>query len=114
MPDRREFLRLAALSAAALALPLPLGAQAEESPGDQARLRAWLATLRRDHLASAAADLGRAAVGVGRLALGPPYLGETLDASPARPGASPFREPLTARLDVFDCVTLVESSLAVA
>jgi hypothetical protein len=51
---------------------------------------------------------------VGELALGSPYKAYTLEEYLAAPGASPLREPLTAYLTAFDCVSLVESALAIA
>lgn len=116
--SRRAFVRDAALVAAALAIPTTLeaGATLSASAGDadRARLAAWLRTLRRDGLASARAPLGQAVARVGELAVGAPYRANTLDEYLAAAGASPLREPLTAYLTGFDCVTLVESSLAIA
>jgi hypothetical protein len=51
---------------------------------------------------------------VGELALGSPYRPNTLEEYLAAPGASPAAEPLTAYLTGFDCVTLVESTLAIS
>jgi Protein of unknown function (DUF1460) len=60
------------------------------------------------------APLGRAATRVGELAAGTPYVAATLEAY-LRAGGSPVdTEPLTLSLTRFDCVTLVESCLAVA
>jgi N-acetylmuramoyl-L-alanine amidase-like protein len=50
---------------------------------------------------------------VGELARGTPYQPYTLDAY-LRSGGSPWHEPLTVSLTRFDCVTLVESCLALA
>jgi hypothetical protein len=50
---------------------------------------------------------------VGELAAGTPYVPFTLERYLER-GGSPLREPLTISLTEFDCVTLVESCLAVA
>jgi hypothetical protein len=111
--SRRAFVRDAALFAAALAVPKTLGASALDDV-DRARLTAWLRVLRRDGLASARAPLGRAVARVGELALGAPYRAHTLEEYLAVPGASPAREPLTAYLTGFDCVSLVESALAIA
>ncbi len=114
---RRAFVRDAALLAAALAVPMTLDAtpllSAPAGEADRARLAAWLRTLRRDGLASARTPMGPAVVRVGELALGSPYLPNTLEEYLASAGASPLREPLTAYLTGFDCVTLVESSLAI-
>jgi hypothetical protein len=58
--------------------------------------------------------LGRSAARVGELAVGTPYEPFTLEAY-LRAGGSPSRtEPLTLSLTRFDCVSLVESCLAVA
>jgi hypothetical protein len=48
------------------------------------------------------------------MALGAPYAAGTLDAYLSTPGGEPTHEPLTLTLSRFDCVTLVESCLAVA
>ena len=80
---------------------------------DRRRLAAWTAALRAEGLAARAAPLGRAAVRVGELAAGTPYVAQTLEAY-LRAGGSPRAEPLTCSLSHFDCVTLVEACLAVA
>lgn len=116
------------MAAAALALPAPLAACGRRRPTtddpapppaapagpDLERLVAWVAALRAEGLADSAVPLGRAAVRVGELAAGTPYEPGTLEAYLATPGASPATEPLTLSLTRFDCVTLVESCLAVA
>jgi hypothetical protein len=113
--SRRAFVRDAALFAAALAVPTTLDASAFfADDADRARLAAWLRALRRDGLASARAPMGRAVARVGELAVGAPYRANTLEEYLAAAGASPLREPLTAYLTGFDCVTLVESTLAIA
>jgi hypothetical protein len=110
---RRDFVRDAALLAAALSIPTPLLASVA-GDADRARLAAWLRVLRRDGLASRRAPMGRVVARVGELALGSPYRANTLEEYLATAGASPLREPLTAYLTAFDCVSLVESSLAIA
>jgi Protein of unknown function (DUF1460) len=97
-----------------IALLLPeRGVAFPESPG-QRRLARWVETLRSGQLTGQGAPLGRAAVRVGELAAGTPYEPGTLEAY-LRHGGSPHeREPLTLALTHFDCVTLVESCLAVA
>ncbi|MBV9108077.1 MAG: DUF1460 domain-containing protein [Gemmatimonadetes bacterium] len=116
--SRRSFLRNLALSAAALAVPDALDAsallRAIPSEADRARLGDWLRTLRREGLATPRAPLGRAVARVGELALGSPYRAHTLEEYLAAADATPMHEPVTSYLTVFDCVTLVESSLAVA
>ena len=59
------------------------------------------------------ASLGSRAVRVGELAVGSPYKPFTLEAY-LKAGGDPAREPLTLSLTEFDCVSLVESCLAVA
>ena len=126
--SRRSLLRNAAITAAAYALPLPLSAcESEEVPRepfgeivppeqavdpDRARLAAWTKALRTE--GQTRAPLGRSATLVGELAAGTPYEAFTLEEY-LRTGGSPLRtEPLTLSLTRFDCVTLVESCLAVA
>ena len=119
---RREFCRAAA-GIAALMLPGPLAAQFRAMPRagparphptpDEERLGAWTAAIRTAGLARRELPIGRAAVAVGERAAGTPYRPGTLDAY-LRAGGNPANEPLTASLTRFDCVTLVESCLAVA
>jgi len=114
--SRRDFLAQAAATAAALALPAATaGARgAGTTDPDHARLLAWTSALRAEGLSRAGAPLGPATVRVGELAAGTPYQPGTLDAY-LRAGGSPRRtEPLVLPLTRFDCVTLVESCLAVA
>ncbi|HKT60431.1 MAG TPA: N-acetylmuramoyl-L-alanine amidase-like domain-containing protein, partial [Gemmatimonadales bacterium] len=113
----------AAAGFAALIFPAPLAAWLRAMPEarltaghptpDEARLEAWTAALRAAGLARRDRPIGRAAIGVGERAEGTPYRPGTLEAY-LRAGGSPAREPLTASLTRFDCVTLVESCLAVA
>jgi hypothetical protein len=110
--SRRDLLKNAAVSAAGLFIPLSLFA--EESDNDQARLTAWTATLRHEGSAARGLSLGQRAARVGELAAGTPYEAFTLEAY-LRAGGNPSRtEPLTVSLTRFDCVTLVESCIAVA
>ncbi len=121
LSTRRSWLANAVAAVAALALPGPLAAcrRAPEPVRDRAgdpdrdRLAAWAATLRSEGLAPPTAPLGRAAIRVGELAAGTPYEPFTLEAY-LRAGGSAAAEPLTLSLTRFDCVTLVESCLAVA
>ena len=110
--SRRELLRTAALGAAALMLPHKLVACKRSDP-DLDRLNRWVETLRGEGLGKPGVALGRAAVRVGELAAGTPYVPYTLEEY-LRKGSSPLQEPLTLSLTHFDCVTLVESCLAVA
>jgi hypothetical protein len=95
------------LAAITAALALPRRWTADD---DHARLAAWSYALRTTHPASTS----QASARVGELAIGTPYVANTLEAY-LRAGGSPTREePLTISLTRFDCVTLVESCLAVA
>jgi hypothetical protein len=119
--SRRDLLRSVALGAAALMLPGGLAAcktgksqemRAGADP-DFERLTNWARTLQAEKLAGRDARLGRSAIRVGELAAGTPYQPYTLEAY-LKSGGSPLREPLTLSLTRFDCVTLVESCIAVA
>ena len=118
--SRRDLLRDAALTAAALALPSPLAACRRGEPDeprpsgpDRERLTAWTAALRAEGPSPQEASFGRVAIRVGELTIGTPYEPFTLEAY-LRTGGSPTHEPLTLSLTRFDCVTLVEACLAVA
>ena len=119
--SRRELLRNAALAAAALALPAPLVACGKEgappagqkADPDLERLTSWTGKLYAEGLTGPETPLGRGAIRVGELAIGTPYVPYTLEAY-LKGGGSPLQEPLTLSLTRFDCVTLVESCLAVA
>jgi len=123
--SRRALLKNAALGTAALALPFPFFACGGRQPSgrvtvvppanaDLARLNTWTAALRGEGLSRWESPVGRSAIRVGELAVGTPYEAFTLEAY-LRAGGSPSRtEPLTLSLTRFDCVTLVESCLAVA
>lgn len=117
---RRDLLRNVAAAAAATVLSGMRTAPASgEAPGrwadpDRERLLAWTTSLRNGGRAGAAASIGGSAVRVGELAAGAPYEPATLEAY-LRAGGSPWgQEPLALSLTHFDCVTLVESCLAVA
>lgn len=110
------------MSAAALLLPEALLAcssaarhseQGDTSDPDLRRLISWTETLRAERSAGAGTPLGSTAIRVGELAAGTPYVPFTLDEYLAR-GGDPSHEPLALSLTRFDCVTLVESCLAVA
>jgi hypothetical protein len=119
-------LRAAAASLAALSLPVPLSACAPEprpaaqpasasSPPDEdrARLTSWAARLRTEQLARGDVPAGRAATRVGELAVGTPYVAFTLEEYIRAGGDPSGLEPLALSLTRFDCVSLVESCLAV-
>jgi hypothetical protein len=83
-------------------------------PEDEARLLRWAGQLRQEALVDAGDSPGMAAARVGELAAGTPYEAYTLEQY-LKAGGSPSRtEPLTLHLDRFDCVSLVESCIAVA
>ena len=118
--SRRTLLEQAAAVAAAVvfpktaaACPKPTDASTRTNP-DRDRLARWTATLRSESLIRPEAPIGRAAARVGELAAGTPYQPGTLDAYLRTGGRPPNPEPLTLSLTRFDCVTLVESCLAVA
>jgi hypothetical protein len=133
---RRELLQRAVRTAAALALPLPtLGCAGGDSspdagsepapehpthrepppPGeDDARLHAWISVLREEGFDRSGVPLGRAAARVGELASGTPYEAHTLEEYLLAGGSPARTEPLTLSLTRFDCVSLVESCLAIA
>ena len=102
-PSRREV--VAGLLAAA-ALPI----RWRQSSEDRRRLTAWTAALRQEPPLD---SLGARATRVGELAGGSPYVPFTLEAY-LKAGGNPDSEPLALSLTRFDCVTLVESCLAVA
>lgn len=111
--SRRDLLRTAAAAGAALLLG-PGRAVARLAGPDEDRLDAWTAALRTEGLCRAGVPLGRGAGRVGELAAGTPYLAATLDAYLTGRRGTPRDEPLALSLTHFDCVTLVESCLAVA
>lgn len=104
MPSLRPILvclaTLAALSRGpagpAAALPVPL-------PADEAALASLMARLAED------GDFGGRVAAAGEALVGKPYISHPLTLA----GASE-EEPLVARLDGFDCVTLVETALAIS
>lgn len=118
-------LRAAAGSVAALALPGPLAAcardpRAGDQPAldvppdeDRARLTSWAARLRAEALARADVPAGRSATRVGELAVGTPYVAFTLEEYIRAGGDPSATEPLALSLTRFDCVSLVESCLAI-
>jgi len=114
---RREMLGRASAFAAAMAMPAPLArvlGAARRVDADHERLAAWAARLRAEHLTVARVPVGRAAVRVGEQAAGTPYEPYTLEAYLKAGGKPTSTEPLTLSLTRFDCVTLVESCLAIA
>jgi Protein of unknown function (DUF1460) len=112
--SRRDLIRHAAAAGLALAFPLPLAAcQSSSSDPDRERLASWTRKLRSESLARAELSLGSSVGRVGELAAGTPYQPYTLDAY-LRAGNSSSTEPLTLSLTRFDCVTLVETCLAVS
>ena len=124
--SRRDVLRAAAASAAVLAIPLPLFGCVPDSRSenraaldpsldeDRARLTSWTAKLRAEQLTRADVSAGRSATRVGELAVGTPYVAFTLEEYLRAGGDPTTTEPLTLSLTKFDCVSLVESCLAVS
>ena len=124
--SRRTAIGDVAKIAASLALSSPLAAFARMSPGDErrrrdvaddpelARLIAWTTAVRGAHLTAFETPIGRTAARVGELAVGTPYVANTLEEYLKAGGAVKNPEPLTLSLTRFDCVTLVESCLAVS
>jgi hypothetical protein len=110
--SRRDVLRSVGISAATLMLPAKLLACKGADPNLE-RLIKWVEALRAEGLGKPGVALGQAAVRVGELAAGSPYVPHTLEEY-LRNGGSPLQEPLTLSLAHFDCVTLVEACLAVA
>ncbi len=79
---------------------------------DRARLLAWTSALRTS--SGSARSVGGRAVRAGELAAGSPYEAFTLEQYIRAGGDPTSTEPLTLSLTRFDCVTLVESCLAIA
>lgn len=111
--NRREMLVMSAGAVAAAMLPSSLHAY-PVADSDEARLRAWSAALRSVGMNRRAVPLGPRAIRVGELAIGTPYEPFTLEAYIKAGGDPKDLEPLTLSLTRFDCVTLVESCLAIA
>jgi hypothetical protein len=93
---------------------LDAGAKSRFADPDHERLTIWVNALRSERLAEPKVALGRAAVRVGELAVGTPYEAFALEAYLRAGGDPRSTEPLTLSLTHFDCVSLVESCLAVA
>ena len=119
--SRRDLLRRTAEAVGVLALSSPLvaciarpaGGATPRSP-DEERLVRWTHDLRAKRLAPPAVTVGKAATRVGELAVGTPYVAFALE-SYLRDGGSPVAtEPLALSLSHFDCVSLVESCVAIA
>jgi Protein of unknown function (DUF1460) len=110
--SRRALLQYAGMFASALIIPAPLLRLGATDP-NRDRLNNWYRALRAEGLLGQNGPFGRAAIRVGELAIGSPYVPFTLE-SYLRGGGNPRAEPLTLSLLRFDCVTLVEGCLAVA
>jgi hypothetical protein len=110
--DRRAWIARAVAGAAGFALfgVRPGWAGGSRSDEDAHRLRAWVAAVR----AARVPDLGPAAAVAGEQAIGTPYEPFTLEAYLKDGGDPTANEPLALSLTRFDCVTLVESCLAIA
>lgn len=122
--SRRQVLLNAAAGFAALALPYPVAAfegalqraalTGTGSDTDEVRLDKWLRTLSDERSAMQRTMFGKQVVRVGELAVGTPYEAFTLEAYLRAGGSPTATEPLTLSLNRFDCVSLVESCIAVA
>lgn len=115
--SRRAMLARVASATAAIALPFPLFAdEFMDAPTaeDAIRLRAWATALRSVGMNRHSLPLGPRAIKVGELAIGTPYVPNTLEAYIKAGGDPTKNEPVIVSLTQFDCVTLVESCLAVA
>lgn len=122
--SRRDLLRGAAAAAAAFALPSVLEGCAPARSGDRVgeaesnpdltRLRTWSSWLHTESLTDPALPVARAGTRVGEFAIGSPYEAFALEAYIKAGGDPSRKEPLTLSLTRFDCVSLVESCLAVA
>lgn len=120
---RREFLKRAGFAGAMFGL-IPVDACATvppfnplidpPTPEDQKRLITWLNTLSPPGVRFRRGPLGWAAAAVGVMASGTPYEAFTLEKYLKEGGDPTKKEPLALSLTKFDCVTLVESCLAVA
>src|SRR5829696_5758030 len=99
--SRRELLMVLAAGAAASALPAKLLASAaggDTLDTDAARLKAWAAALRSTGMNRRSLSLGPRAIKVGELAIGTPYVPNTLEAY-IKAGGDPTRaEPITLSL----------------
>ena len=117
--SRREMLLRSAGALGAFAIPPSLfdgGRFDFDAPteADALRLRTWATALRSVGMNRHDMPLGPRAIKVGELAIGTPYEPYTHEAYIKAGGDPKSAEPLTVSLTRFDCVTLVESCLAVA
>lgn len=101
---KRGLRRLLVLLAFSLGLPSTVEAFPRPLPPEEGQFVKLLAALPSE------ADMGRRVVAAARLFLGKPYVAGSLNVNsdPSEP------ETLVCRLDAFDCVTLVEVSVALA
>jgi hypothetical protein len=106
--------RVARAMRAGFSGPLDRVARPRFADPDHERLTIWVNALRSERLAEPKVPLGRGAVRVGELAVGSPYEAYALEAYLRAGGDPRTTEPLTLSLTHFDCVSLVESCLAVA
>jgi hypothetical protein len=111
--SRRSFLAHAVLAAAGASLPRALWSAPSWKADDRARLAEWLRVLCAEGVCRPGAPFGPAVARAAELALGRPYAAYTLEQYLAD-GGRPADEPLTLHLSKFDCVSLVESAIAVA
>jgi hypothetical protein len=118
--SRREFLKRAGVAGAVLGIAPSACAHAKANglplvdpptAEDMRRLTDWSARVRQ---ATTNGALNSRAAMVGTYAIGTPYEAFTLERYLKEGGDATQREPLALSLTKFDCVTLVESCLAVA
>ena len=118
--NRRDALRRAAQAAGVLAMSSPLVACIARQAGgvarspDEERLVRWTSDLRGKSLTPPTVSVGKSATRVGELAVGTPYVAFALEAYLREGGSPTATEPLTLSLSHFDCVSLVESCIAIA
>ena len=123
--SRRELLRALGIGAASLAVPSSAFAtlsgetmrtllHRSDDDTDRTRLRDWTAMLRSQTRLQGPMTTGTRAIRIGELAVGTPYEAFTLETY-LKAGGSPLStEPIALSLTRFDCVTLVESCIAIA
>jgi cell wall-associated NlpC family hydrolase len=86
---------------------------APPSEEDLDRLSTWVEGVRATGLHRSDVPLGYTVAAIGEQALGTPYAAFTLEQY-LHEGGSPWNEPLSLTLTGFDCVTLVETCIALA
>jgi hypothetical protein len=111
---RREMLKSTAAAAASAVIPFSLFTDTLTEETDEARLAKWAGTIHQHVVSCRGHPFGQSVVRVGELAVGSPYEAFALESYIKAGGDPTALEPLALSLKSFDCVTLVESCLAVA